>query len=267
MKDEKKTENGGEVLSDKNQDSKSSSFILHPSALKILLWDIDGTLMSSAVHGAFKKYFAPVMREIYGSAGALAQLQVAGMTDTQIFYEALKGEGFTPEKILAPIAKLLPVFKEAMTRVVGETEKPYELKPGVREILEATSANPRFTNALLTGNLSVAAEIKLRYFDLWKYFNGAPNVFGEASCDRGDFGKIAVARAEAFLGARLDAEQFVVVGDTPKDIRAARAFGARVVSVATGSQTPRAELEKFKPDALLDDLSDTKEVLRVFETV
>lgn len=238
-----------------------------PSELRILLWDIDGTLMSSTTHGAFKKYFAPVMREIYGSAGALADLQVAGMTDTQIFYEALKSEGFTPEKILAPMNKLLPVFKKAMTEVVGETENPYELKPGVREILTATAENPRFLNALLTGNLSVAAEIKLRYFDLWKYFEFSPNVFGEVSCDRRDLGIAALKTVGEFLNAKLKPDQFVVVGDTPNDIRAARAFGARMVSVATGSQNPRTELAKFEPDALLDDLSDTPEVLRVLETV
>ncbi len=171
MKDEKISEDVNKSLGAKNlepkisvgsQDSKVSSVEFHRSPVKILLWDIDGTLMSSAVHGAFKTYFAPVMKEIYGTSGKLADLQVAGMTDTQIFYESLKDENFTPEQILAPIDKLLPIFKKAMSDVIGKTEKPYELKPGVREILAATAGNPGFLNALLTGNLSVAAEIKLR---------------------------------------------------------------------------------------------------------
>ncbi len=235
--------------------------------LRVLLWDIDGTLMSSTTHGAFKKYFAPVMEKIYGSSGALADLQVSGMTDTQIFYEALKGEGFTPERILGETKKLLPVFKKAMTDVIGKTEKPYELKPGVREILAATDENPQFLNALLTGNLSVAAEIKLRYFDLWKYFKGAPNIFGEVSHDRRELGLAALKIVGKFLNAKLEPEQFVVIGDTPNDIAAARALGARMVSVATGKNHPREELAKYKPDALLEDLSDTPEVLRVLETV
>jgi len=250
--------------SEQIQNSKSVTQNLN---IRVLLWDIDGTLMSSTTHGAFKKYFAPVMQEIYGSAGKLAGLQVSGMTDTQIFYESLRDEGFTPEKILGASEKLLPVFKRAMTDVIGKTEKPYELKPGVREILTATAENPIFLNALLTGNLSVAAEIKLSHFDLWKYFAGAPNIFGEISHDRRELGLAAVEIVGKFLGAPLKSEQFVVIGDTPNDIAAARAFGARMVSVATGKNHPPEELAKYKPDIILNDLSDTREVLRVLETI
>lgn len=223
--------------------------------------------MSSAVHGAFKKYFAPVMEKIYGSSGKLADLQVSGMTDTQIFYESLKDEGVTPAQILAPMEKLLKIFKKEMTDVIGKTETPYEIKPGVREILEATSKNPRFLNALLTGNLSAAAEIKLKYFDLWKYFAGKPNIFGEISHDRRELGKAAVKTIGKFLGAKLKPEQFVVIGDTPNDIRAARAFGAKMVSVATGSKHSKEELLQYKPDAAVENLSDTREILRILETV
>ena len=255
-------------LKTENQKTQNkNSAHISPAEVRVLFWDIDGTLMSSTTHGAFKKYFAPVMKEIYGSAGNLADLQVSGMTDTQIFYESLRDEGFTPEKILGATEKLLPVFKKAMTDVIGKTEKPYELKPGVREILEATAKNPHFLNALLTGNLSVAAEIKLRYFDLWKYFEGAPNIFGEISHDRRELGLAAVKIVGKFLNAPLKPEQFVVIGDTPNDIAAARAFGARMVSVATGKNHPREDLLKYKPDVVLENLSDTREVLRVLETV
>ena len=248
--------------SNQNQNSKSKT-----QNLKILLWDIDGTLMSSVVHGAFKAYFAPVMKEIYGSSGKLADLQVSGMTDTQIFYESLKDEGFTPEQILAPMEKLLPVFKKAMSEVIGKTEKPYELKPGVHEILDATSKNPHYLNALLTGNLSVAAEIKLEYFDLWKYFADKPNIFGEISHDRRELGKAAVKTIGKYLGVKLKPEQFIVIGDTPNDIRAARAFGAKMVSVATGRNHPSSQLAEYKPDVLLENLSDTKKVLQILETL
>ena len=274
MRGEKISENANKSLdmenpklSIQNQNSKFSSLDFHPSSLRILLWDIDGTLMSSAVHGAFKKYFAPVMEKIYGSSGILANLQVAGMTDTQIFYESLKDEGFTPEQILAPKEKLLEIFKKEMSHVIGKTETPYEIKPGVREILEATSKNPHFLNALLTGNLSVAAEIKLGYFDLWKYFAGKPNIFGEISHDRRELGKAAVKTIGEFLNAKLKPEQFIVIGDTPNDIAAARAFGAKMVSVATGSQNSKEELLKYKPDILVDNLGDTQKILHILETI
>jgi len=249
-------------MPDSNQNQNLKSKIQN---LKILLWDIDGTLMSSTVHGEFKKYFAPVMKEIFGSAGKLADLQVSGMTDTQIFYESLKDEGFTPAQILARVEKLLPVFKKAMSEVIGNTEKPYQIKPGVREILEATTKNPQYLNALLTGNLSVAAQIKLEYFDLWKYFADKPNIFGEISHDRRELGKAAVKTIGKFLSVKLKPEQFIVIGDTPNDIRAARAFGAKMVSVATGSKHTKEELLKYKPDIVVDNLAE--KVLKILETI
>ena len=235
--------------------------------LRILLWDIDGTLMSSTESGAYKKYFVPVMREIYGSAGKLDWLNASGMTDTQIFYESLRDEGFTPEKILGEIETLLPVFKKQMTEAVGKIETPYCIKPGAREILTVTAKDSRFLNALLTGNLSVAAKIKLEYLDLWKFFDNKPNVFGEISHDRRELGKKAVGIAEEYLSASLKPEQFVVIGDTPNDIAAARAFGAKMISVATGKNHPKTELSKYKPDLLIDDLSDTTKVFEILKTI
>lgn len=237
------------------------------SEIRILLWDIDGTLLSSTESGAFRKYFAPVMREIYGSSGKLDELNVSGMTDTQIFYESLRDEGFTPEQILRSAGRLLPVFKKQMTEVIGKTATPYAIKPGARRILEATSKDSRFLNALLTGNLSVAAKIKLDYFDLWKYFENVPNIFGELSHDRRKLGLAAVRIFDSFLGENLKPEQFVVIGDTPNDITAARAFGAKMLSVATGKNHPREELLKYEPDIVIDDLSDTQKVLEILETI
>src|SRR6188768_381809 len=125
--------------------------------IKILLWDIDGTLMRSTVQGGYKKYFSATMQKVYGSAGRLDELIPSGMTDTQIMFEALHHENFTPERIFERKDELLRVFPTEMKKVLAENGEPYELLPGVREILEKTHENPRFINALLTGNLSDAA--------------------------------------------------------------------------------------------------------------
>ena len=74
----------------KNENSDSVS----PKDLKILLWDIDGTLMRSTVQGGYKKYFSATMLKVFGSAGTLDDIIPSGMTDTQIMFEALKSEGF-----------------------------------------------------------------------------------------------------------------------------------------------------------------------------
>ena len=248
--------------SQSNQNPKSKI-----QKLRILLWDIDGTLMRSTVQGGYKKYFTATMRKVYGSAGKLDDLIPSGMTDTQIMYEALRGDGFTPEQIFARKAELLEVFQTEMKRVLADNGEPYETLRGVREILAETDANPRFTNALLTGNLSVAAEIKLTSVGLWHYFENAPNAFGEISHRRDDLAIEAGKLFNAHYDFEFSPQQFIVIGDTPNDIACARAFGAKVVAVATGRNQSSEKLLENNPDYLLDDLSDTQKVLQILETV
>lgn len=232
--------------------------------LKILLWDIDGTLLRSTVEGGYKKYFAATMRKVFGSAGTLDELTPSGMTDTQIMYEALRGENYTSERIFAEKPRILEIFKEEMTKVLADKGEPYEILPGVREILRATAEDARFENALLTGNLSVAAEIKLKTVDLWNYFSESPNAFGEVSHNRNDLAIEAGRLFNEKFQYDFLPSQFIVIGDTPNDIACARAFGAKVIAVATGKHETRANLEKHAPDIILDDLSETDKVLEIF---
>lgn len=235
--------------------------------LRVLLWDIDGTLLQSTRAGAFKEYFAPAMEKVYGSSGTLADMSVSGMTDSQIAYEALKAEGFTTEKVFSKIDEFMAELGEGMSRFVSEQKEPYRLLNGVKEILEATSKNPRFVNAILTGNFTVGAEIKLKYFDLWKYFENQPNTFGEISHDRRDLARTAAKNINEFLKTELNHDQFIVIGDTPNDIACARSLGAKMISVATGRNHPSSQLAEYKPDILLENLSDTKKVLEILETL
>jgi phosphoglycolate phosphatase-like HAD superfamily hydrolase len=230
---------------------------------RILLWDIDGTLMHSTRAGAYKEYFGAALQRVYGSAGNLDNVQASGMTDTQIAFEALRGEGFSVADIFARIDPLLRVFHEEMSRVIERDDNPYAIFPGVREALFATHGHPLFLNSLLTGNLSCAAEIKLRHIDLWKYFEFVPHAFGEISHDRRELAKVAGRRISEFLQVPLKPEQFIVIGDTPNDIACARAFGARAVAVATGRNHPAGELKKHRPDVLLNDLTNPQELIGI----
>ncbi len=76
--------------------------------LRILLWDIDGTLIRSARTGAFKDYTIPMLEGVFGTSGRLAEMKVSGMTDLQIVAEALRPEGFTHEHIRERIDNLPP---------------------------------------------------------------------------------------------------------------------------------------------------------------
>jgi phosphoglycolate phosphatase len=138
---------------------------------------------------------------------------------------------------------------------------------GAREILDETAKRPHFVNALLTGNLSVAAEIKLKSVGLWHYFQDAPNAFGEISHER----KHLAHEAGRLFNQKYDfdfaPQQFIVIGDTPNDIICARDFGAKAVAVATGRNQSREKLLEHKPDFILEDLSDTENVLQILSII
>ena len=126
---------------------------------------------------------------------------------------------------------------------------------------------PNFINALLTGNLSVAAEIKLRSVGLWQFFENAPNAFGEISHERND---LAIEAGNLFsqkYDFDFSPKQFIVIGDTPNDILCARHFGAKCVAVLTGRNQTREKLENEKPDIVIEDLNDTKKLLDIFSSL
>jgi phosphoglycolate phosphatase-like HAD superfamily hydrolase len=235
--------------------------------LRILLWDIDGTLMRSTVQGGYLKYFSATMRKVFGSAGTLSEIVPSGMTDTQIMYEALRGENFTPEQIFERKDELLKVFQAEMKTVLDDAGEPYEMLGGAREILTETAINPRFVNALLTGNLSVAAQAKLESVGLWHYFENAPNAFGEISHDRRELAREAGKLFNERYDYNFKPEQFIVLGDTPNDIDCARAFGAKVVAVATGKNQTKEKLAEQAPNIVIDDLTDTAEILRILDNL
>ncbi len=238
--------------------------IISPEKLKILLWDIDGTLLRSTVQGGYRKYFSATMLKVFGSAGTLDEIIPAGMTDTQIMFEALKSEGFRAEQIFERKENLLETFKTEMSKVLAEGGEPYETFSGAKDILASTDKNPNFINALLTGNLSVAAELKLKTVGLWKYFENALNAFGEISHERKD---LAIEAGNLFRQKYkfdFSPEQFIVIGDTPNDVLCGKHFGAKSVAVLTGRNQTRENLQKENPDVIIDDLTDTKKLIEIF---
>jgi phosphoglycolate phosphatase len=247
-------------------DALSSSTGAGASGLRVLLWDIDGTLLRSRRAGAFKDYTAPAIEAVFGTAGRLAELSVSGMTDLQIVSEALRDEGYTPAQVRERIDDLRTLYMREMVRAVEGVAEPFYLLPGVREVLAAVRDHPRYRSALLTGNLEEAAHLKMRMVGLSSFFQ-LPGAFGDDSHDRRDLPALAHARLSQALGFELEPRQMIVIGDTPNDIACAKHFGARSVAVATGRFYTPGDLLAHQPDALLPDLSDTALVIETFDAL
>ena len=232
--------------------------------MRILLWDIDGTLIRSARPGGYKEYTIPVLEEVFGTSGRLADLHVSGMTDLQIVFEALNDAGISQEEILARADVLVSRLTEEARRVTGNGIKFFELLPGVRETLESLAAHPRYESALVTGNIKPMAELKMELVGLDQFFT-LPGAFGEESHNRRDLPAHAAERIRKHLRMNLAPEQFIVIGDTPNDIDCARHFGARAVAVGTGRFYSKEEILACEPDATLDDLSDIRVVIETLD--
>jgi phosphoglycolate phosphatase-like HAD superfamily hydrolase len=232
--------------------------------MRILLWDIDGTLIRSTRPGGYKEYTIPVLEEVFGTSGRLADLHVSGMTDLQIVFEALNDAGISQQEILARAGVLVSRLTEEARRITGNGEKFFELLPGVRETLEALAAHPRYSSALVTGNIKPMAQLKMELVGLDQFFT-LPGAFGDESHNRRDLPARAAERIRKHLQTDLAPEQFIVIGDTPNDIDCAQHFGARAVAVGTGRFYSREEILACEPDAILDDLSDTHVVIETLD--
>src|SRR4030095_12815026 len=124
------------------------------------------------------------------------------------------------------------------------------LLPGVPELLDTVTREPRWASTLLTGNMTRMAAIKLRHFGIEQRF--VMGAFGEEATSRDELARIAGRRIGERFG--LGPGLCIVVGDTTHDIDCARAAGAHAVGVATGPST-RAALEAHGADLVLDDLT------------
>src|ERR1041385_2960082 len=235
--------------------NNSFSSSINNSDLRILLWDLDGTLVRGRRLGSFKDYTVPMLQTVFGTAGRLPELVVSGMTDLQIVEEALRSEGITREHISSRKTQLKESYIREMKRAVSDGAHVIETMPGAHEVLRAVDEHPRYRSALLTGNIEPAAHLKVEVAGIARFFT-LPGAFGDESFDARSLPAKAVERINRHLGHDFSPEQFIVIGDTPNDVACARHFGTRVIGVATGRIHAVEELRACRPDALLPNLVD-----------
>jgi phosphoglycolate phosphatase-like HAD superfamily hydrolase len=125
--------------------------------------------------------------------------------------------------------------------------------PGILSLLQALRKRGDIAIGLLTGNIRAGARVKLGHFGLFEHF--AFGGFGDHHFDRDDVAREALAAVHAHVGAHVVPERVWVIGDTPLDVRCARAIGAKVVAVATGLHSA-LELRDAAPDLTLSDFTD-----------
>ena len=223
---------------------------------RLLLFDIDGTLVLTG--GAGARAMLRAFTDLFGFSDGLGSISMAGRTDAWIVAQMAAAHG------IAVGEAEVRAFHDTYLRYLGEEIlQPGPRKgilPGVRELLDALASRDDVHLALLTGNYRRGAEIKLGYFDLWRYFS--TGAFGDDAHDRNGLLWTAIDNVIAAGGPRARPSETLIIGDTPLDVAVAVAGGARSLGVATGSYDVDTLLESGA-DAAVPDLSDTAAVMTV----
>lgn len=217
---------------------------------KLLLFDIDGTLIDS--NGAGGAAILDAAEEHFGiRRDDLPPLQLAGATDPAIAMDVFghMNRAHTPEEVTEFLDRYLAHLQR---RLQAEDFSGFTL-PGVLPLLDALRAESAAHLGLLTGNVRRGAVIKLSRHGIYEHF--IEGGFGSDHHDRNQLGPVALQRMQDATGGTYDIADVIVIGDTPKDIRCAEAFGAKCLAVATG-QYSVAELSALNPWRCVESFAD-----------
>lgn len=228
--------------------------------MKLLLFDIDGTLIRS--NSAGRAALTHALEHVFGTAGPIDSYHFGGKTDPRIIADLMLAAGIEQKMI----DEKLPLVYDMMTAHGRETfmEKGIVPCPGILALLETLRQRDDTVLGLVTGNIVSTAPLKLKAsgIDPAQFRVGA---YGSDHIDRNRLPTIAMKRASQLTGYPFKGNNTVIIGDTPADILCARAGKATAVAVASGWHAVPT-LAKYKPDHLLENLTDTEAVEKILFT-
>jgi phosphoglycolate phosphatase-like HAD superfamily hydrolase len=214
--------------------------------IRLVLFDIDGTLIRTG--GAGVKAFERTFALEFGVREATRGIEFAGRTDWSLVRQCFGRHGIsaTAENFQRFFAAYVFLLEQLLAQSSGTA------CAGVGEFIAELQRLPQApVVGLLTGNIRLGAEIKLRHYGLWDHF--ACGAFGDDHEDRNQLAAIARQRGEELLGAELLGREILVVGDTPLDVACAKAIQAQVLAVGTGGYSC-AELSACAPTWTVESL-------------
>lgn len=226
--------------------------------MKVLFWDIDGTLLQAGKAGLYA--FDQAVREIYGRTIDYTKIQTSGMTDNYIaeqIVELIEGRRAQQKEL----HKLTTRYEELLPHYLSE--KPGYVLDGVPEMLSELHKRDDYVQLILTGNSRRGAEEKLAHYGLDSFFDFDHSAFGDDCFDRNEISAKA-KRIVHDVYPSVAASKIYVIGDTPNDVRCGKAIGARTIAIASG-RFSYEELSLCMPWRTMERLGDPKEFLAVLE--
>lgn len=225
--------------------------------MKLLLFDIDGTLIRS--NGAGREVLGLALKDLFGTSGPLEDYQMSGKTDPRIILDLMGVVGYAQEEVQARLPEIYNLMAAYGREIFPQRDMT--VCPGVPELLAVLNQRGDVLLGLLTGNAQLTAPLKLTAagIDTAQFKVG---VYGSDALDRNRLPSIGIDRANQLTGYEFNGYNTIIIGDTPADILCARAGSATAVAVASGWHS-EATLAKYRPDHLLENLVDTGAVIKL----
>ena len=225
--------------------------------MKLLLFDIDGTLLVS--NGAGRRAMNKSLSTMMGiDTITLQGIDFGGRTDQQIIFDILIANGMTPQEADAALPDALSAYIAAFSEAFQHNF--VTALEGAVELVKALEKYDHIQLALLTGNVEKTAYLKVDAIGLNGYFPfGA---FGNDHAERSKLPQLAVDRAKTFNGHSYKEKDIVIIGDTKHDILCGRALNVMSIAVATGHYKS-GDLSQYNPDVLIDDLSNMDQFIEL----
>ena len=217
----------------------------------LLLFDVDGTLIRT--EGAGVRAFNRGFFDVLGWENALGTFSPAGMTDVAIAHRVarwFRGNDLEPEEMQRVFDRYLELLPGELAGAGG-----YRVLSGIQPFLEKYSQRDDILIGLGTGNLERGARLKLRPGGIEPFFKFGG--YGSDAVNRAELLEVGIRRGEALAGFSVPRARVVVIGDTPLDIEAGRAVGAKTLAVATGP-FKAGELQAHSPDAVVGGFDETQ---------
>jgi phosphoglycolate phosphatase len=222
---------------------------------KLLLFDIDGTLLLSG--GAGAKAMLVAGQKLFGDSFNF-DLDTSGKLDTQIYKELMKLN--THLDMEHRHDEFRGMYLKLLEFELRWENKAF-LMPGIKGLLEELRKRQHITLGLLTGNYGPAAKLKLKAVDIQHDWFSV-TAFGDEGVTRPDLVELAMKRYRELKNETLHPREVVVIGDTPKDVACAQAHGCVAFAVATGRWSVK-QLQATRADIVVDNLGDASKLLKL----
>ncbi|MEO3790520.1 haloacid dehalogenase-like hydrolase [Nonomuraea sp. B10E15] len=220
-----------------------------------MLWNVDLTLVDVAI--VTRDAYAEAFRLVTGRP-LVKLVPPLGRPDSEIVFETLAVNGVQAED--AHLPRFLAALAMAFADRRGRLAEQGRMMPGAKDALKSVSKLDGVVQTVLTGTIKSNAAHKLKAFKLDKYIDFELGGYGEEVYPKATLLQVAQSRAKQRLGVPFTAANTVVIGDSTRDVQAAKIGGAAMIGIASGRSTA-AELSDAGADIVLPDLSNASEVV------